>query len=106
MLTKPVTADLVNYLRRPRRLSILEAKDEARLIKRWREDSDREAAPTSHEPSAPCRHTDGHLPYPYGRELTGYEVQNLQGTLTKAKASGAVVLVDPYTTDGRAAAIT
>jgi hypothetical protein len=49
--------------------------------------------------------TDGHLPYPYGRELTGYEVQNLQGTLTKAKASGALVLVDPYTTDGRAAAM-
>jgi hypothetical protein len=49
--------------------------------------------------------TDGHLPYPYGRELTGYEVQNLQGTLTKAKASGAVVLVDPYTADGRAAAL-
>jgi predicted enzyme related to lactoylglutathione lyase len=49
--------------------------------------------------------TDGHLPYPYGHELTGYEVQDLQGTLTKAKASGAVVLVDPYTTDGRAAAL-
>jgi hypothetical protein len=49
--------------------------------------------------------TDGHLPYPYGRELTGYEVQNLQGTLTKAKTSGAIVLVDPYTTDGRAAAM-
>jgi hypothetical protein len=49
--------------------------------------------------------TNGHLPYPYGRELTGYEVQNLRGTLTKAKASGAIVLVDPYTTDGRAAAM-
>jgi hypothetical protein len=49
--------------------------------------------------------TDGHLPYPYGRELTGYEVKDLQGTLTKAKSSGAVVLVDPYTHDGRAAAM-
>jgi hypothetical protein len=49
--------------------------------------------------------TDGHLPYPYGREPTGYEVQNLQGTLTKAKTSGAIVLVDPYTTDGRVAAM-
>jgi predicted enzyme related to lactoylglutathione lyase len=49
--------------------------------------------------------TDGHLPYPYGRELTGYEVKDLQGTLTKAKASGAAVLVDPYTGDGRAAAV-
>jgi hypothetical protein len=49
--------------------------------------------------------TDGHLPYPYGREFTGYEVNDLQGTLTKAKSSGAVVLVDPYTADGRAAAM-
>jgi predicted enzyme related to lactoylglutathione lyase len=49
--------------------------------------------------------THGHLPYPYGRELTGYEVQDLQETLTKAKANGAMVLVDPYTTDGRAAAM-
>jgi predicted enzyme related to lactoylglutathione lyase len=49
--------------------------------------------------------TDGRLPYPHGRELTGYEVKDLQGTLTKAKASGAAVLVDPYTADGRAAAM-
>src|SRR5215470_2596175 len=34
--------------------------------------------------------TDGHLPYPYGRELTGYEVKDLQATLAKANASGAV----------------
>jgi predicted enzyme related to lactoylglutathione lyase len=47
--------------------------------------------------------TDGQLPYPYGRELTGYEVKDLQGTLTKARASGAAVLVEPYTSDGRAA---
>jgi predicted enzyme related to lactoylglutathione lyase len=49
--------------------------------------------------------TDGHLPYPYGRELTGYEVNDLPETLTKAKASGAAVLVDTYTSDGRAAAM-
>jgi hypothetical protein len=49
--------------------------------------------------------TDGHLPYPYGRELTGYEVKDLQATLTKAKSSGAIVLVDPYTADGRVAAM-
>jgi predicted enzyme related to lactoylglutathione lyase len=49
--------------------------------------------------------TDGHLPYPYGRELTGYEVSDLQGTLTKAKASGGVVLIEPYTSGGRAAAM-
>jgi predicted enzyme related to lactoylglutathione lyase len=40
--------------------------------------------------------TDGHLPYPYGREMTGYEVANLPDTLTKAKAAGATVLVEPY----------
>jgi predicted enzyme related to lactoylglutathione lyase len=45
--------------------------------------------------------TDGHLPYPYGRETTGYEVTNLTDTLTKAKASGVGVLVPPYKTDER-----
>jgi predicted enzyme related to lactoylglutathione lyase len=45
--------------------------------------------------------TDGHLPYPYGRELTGYEVANLDATLAKAKAAGAAVLVAPFLSDGR-----
>src|SRR5260221_7081291 len=45
--------------------------------------------------------TDGHLPYPYGRERTGYEVPNLAVTLTNAKASGVDVLVAPYKTDER-----
>src|SRR5246127_4550803 len=49
--------------------------------------------------------TDGHLPYPYGREMTGYEVTNLTDTLTKAKGSGAPVLVPPYKTDEREAAV-
>src|ERR1700751_4610855 len=49
--------------------------------------------------------TDGHLPYPYGRETTGYEVTNLTDTLTKAKASGVDVLVPPYKTDEREAAV-
>src|SRR5262245_36146905 len=49
--------------------------------------------------------TNGHLPYPYGRELTGYEVKDLQGTLAKAKAAGATVLVEPYTSDERAQAM-
>lgn len=49
--------------------------------------------------------TDGHLPYPYGRELTGYDVENLSNTLTKARAAGATVLVQPYTADGRQAAM-
>jgi hypothetical protein len=49
--------------------------------------------------------TDGHLPYPYGREMTGYEVVNLAETLTKAKAAGADVLVPPYKTDERDAVV-
>jgi hypothetical protein len=49
--------------------------------------------------------TDGHLPYPYGRETTGYEVTNLTETLTKAKASGADVLVAPHKTGEREAAV-
>jgi predicted enzyme related to lactoylglutathione lyase len=49
--------------------------------------------------------TDGHLPYPYGREMTGYEVTNLTDTLTKAKASGVDVLVPLYKTDEREAVV-
>lgn len=49
--------------------------------------------------------TDGHLPYPYGREITGHEVPNLADTLTKAKAAGATVLVEPYSAGGRDAAM-
>jgi hypothetical protein len=49
--------------------------------------------------------TDGQLPYPYGREMSGYEVANLTDTVSKAKAAGATVLVDPYTADRRQAAI-
>ena len=49
--------------------------------------------------------TDGHLPYPYGRELTGYEVANLTETLTKAKAAGVGILVDAFTADQRASSM-
>src|SRR6202051_3856845 len=49
--------------------------------------------------------TDGHLPFPYGHEMTGYEVANLTDTLTKAKASGVNVLVPPYKTDERDAVV-
>jgi hypothetical protein len=49
--------------------------------------------------------SDGHLPYPYGRELTGYEVANLSGTLDQAKAAGATVLVAPYMANHRQAGI-
>ena len=45
--------------------------------------------------------TDGHLAYPYGREVTGYEVANLADTLTKAKGAGVTVLVAPYHADQR-----
>jgi len=49
--------------------------------------------------------TDGHLPYPYGREMTGYEVSNFAETLTKAKAAGADVVVAPYKTGERDAVV-
>jgi predicted enzyme related to lactoylglutathione lyase len=49
--------------------------------------------------------TDGHLTYPYGHELTGYEVSDLGATLAKATASGAQVLVQPYRSEGRDAAM-
>jgi hypothetical protein len=49
--------------------------------------------------------TDGHLPYPYGRELMGYEVTTLEGTLEKAKAAGVTVLTAPYASRGRQAAV-
>jgi predicted enzyme related to lactoylglutathione lyase len=49
--------------------------------------------------------TNGHLPYPYGREMTGYEVANLADTLTKAKAAGVEVIVPPYKSEERDAAV-
>jgi predicted enzyme related to lactoylglutathione lyase len=49
--------------------------------------------------------TDGHLPYPYGREVTGYEVANLPNTLEKARAAGVSVLAGPYSASGRNAAM-
>jgi hypothetical protein len=49
--------------------------------------------------------TDGHLPYPYGHELAGYEVENLSDTLAKATAAGATLLVKPYNADHRDAAM-
>jgi predicted enzyme related to lactoylglutathione lyase len=49
--------------------------------------------------------TDGHLPYPYGHETTGYEVANLAGTLQKAKAAGVSVLDGPFSADGRNSAM-
>jgi hypothetical protein len=49
--------------------------------------------------------TDGHLPFPYGRETTGYEVANLADTLAKARAAGVAILVAPYAADQRNAAL-
>jgi predicted enzyme related to lactoylglutathione lyase len=39
--------------------------------------------------------TDGQLPFPFGHEISGYEVSDLQGTLAKAAAHGGTVLVSP-----------
>jgi len=49
--------------------------------------------------------TDGHLPYPFGREITGYEVRDLAATLEKGRAAGVKVLSAPYTTRDRTTAI-
>jgi predicted enzyme related to lactoylglutathione lyase len=49
--------------------------------------------------------TDGHLPYPFGWEMTGYEVKNLGETLDKAKANGAKLLFAPYDAGDRDTAI-
>jgi predicted enzyme related to lactoylglutathione lyase len=49
--------------------------------------------------------TDGHLPYPFGHELTGYEVRDLGATLKKATKAGATILSPPYPSGGRNSAI-
>ncbi|MFG2933295.1 glyoxalase [Streptomyces achromogenes] len=49
--------------------------------------------------------TDGHLPYPFGRETTGYAVHDLAATLRKAEAGGAKVLWGPYSAEGRSSAM-
>ena len=41
----------------------------------------------------------------YGREMTGYEVSDLDGTPEKAKTAGVQILVRPYTSDHRDEAI-
>jgi predicted enzyme related to lactoylglutathione lyase len=48
--------------------------------------------------------SDGHLPYPFGRELTGYEVPDLPATLAKARAAGAQILVPAFASGGRQSA--
>jgi hypothetical protein len=49
--------------------------------------------------------SDGHLPYPYGREMTGYEVASLNETLAKAKNADVTVLVAPFTVENRDSAV-
>lgn len=49
--------------------------------------------------------SDGQLPWPYGRDLAGYAVADLAGTLAKARAAGVEVLVPPYAAGGRQAAM-
>jgi predicted enzyme related to lactoylglutathione lyase len=49
--------------------------------------------------------TDGHLPYPYGRETTGYEVGDLGATLDKATTLGVKILAQPHRVAGRNSAM-
>ncbi|MEA3083677.1 MAG: hypothetical protein QOC89_1374 [Paraburkholderia sp.] len=49
--------------------------------------------------------TDGKLPYPFGRETTGYQVQDLAAALDKAQANGVKVLFQPYQTDSGKTAV-
>lgn len=49
--------------------------------------------------------TDGHLPYPFGKEHDGFEVGNVASALQNAVASGATVLSEPQYANGRTTAI-
>lgn len=49
--------------------------------------------------------SDGQLPWPYGREVTGYTVTNLQATLAKASAAGVETLVSPHVAGDRQSAM-
>ncbi|HET6555602.1 MAG TPA: glyoxalase [Dyella sp.] len=49
--------------------------------------------------------TDGHLPFPYGHEITGYEVADLSATLDRARAHGVKVLVEPLVSEGRTSSV-
>ncbi|MET0365682.1 MAG: glyoxalase [Sphingobium sp.] len=49
--------------------------------------------------------SDGALPWPYGRDMTGYAVTDLTATLAKASAAGATILSGPYDAGDRKAAM-
>jgi hypothetical protein len=47
----------------------------------------------------------GFLPFPYGYDTTGYEVDNLDATLARGASLGVAVLVQPFSADHRRSAI-
>ena len=49
--------------------------------------------------------TNGILPFPYGRETTGYEVNDLAATLKKATSLGGTIVVPQVEANGRSSAI-
>jgi len=49
--------------------------------------------------------TDGQLPYPFGHEISGYEVADLSETLAKGSEYGVKVLVPPFESSDRRSAI-
>lgn len=49
--------------------------------------------------------SDGHLPYPFGYETTGYEVDDVEATLQKATSNGAKILSAPFKSADRRTAI-
>ena len=49
--------------------------------------------------------SDNQLPWPYGRDMTGYEVASVQATLAKGRAAGVETLVAPHTESDRQSAI-
>ena len=49
--------------------------------------------------------SDGQLPWPYGRDMTGYEVDDLGATLSKAQAAGVETLVPAHSEGGRSSAL-
>jgi predicted enzyme related to lactoylglutathione lyase len=49
--------------------------------------------------------TDGKLPFPFGRETTGYAVDDLTQTLERAQAAGAKVLSQPYSGEAGKSAV-
>jgi hypothetical protein len=49
--------------------------------------------------------SDGQIPWPYGHEITGYLVANLQDTLVRATGAGVEILVPAHTAGDRQSAM-